>query len=155
MAGFYEAVMTGNGWLAAMFLLFFFVGFLRTAGKRLHDMIPDDTNNKILKPLESVLYFIFDTKIGGWGLNWLSAIGGCLAAATLAGHVVDANAWKVALLASTGGTALVELKDDIMGWWTKRNVVKAAEAAAKVAAVAPMSSIPVPAIPDPAATPKP
>ena len=138
--GFYAAVKTGNGWLAAMFMLFFLVGFIRIVGKRIHAMIPDDTKNKFLVPVEKVLYFIFDTKIGGWVLNWLSAIGGCLSAAALAGMPVDAAAGKVALMASTGGTALIELKDDVMEWWDKKNAEKAAvaadEAAKKVAAVA-------------------
>lgn len=138
--GFYMAVRTGNGWLAAMFMLFFFVGFIRIIGKRIHAMIPDDTKNKFLVPVERVLFFIFDTKIGGWVLNWLSAIGGCLSASAMAGAPVDAAAWKVSILASTGGTALIELKDDVMEWWDKKNADKAAaaaeEAAKKVAAVA-------------------
>ena len=123
---FYAAVKTGNGWLAAMFMLFFLVGAIRMGGKKLHAFIPDDTKNPVLKPIEAFLRFIFDTKIGGWVLNWLSAIGGCLGAATAAGMPVDAAAWKVALLASTGGTAVYELKDDIMEWWTARQAAKAA-----------------------------
>ena len=147
--GFYMAVKTGNGWLAAMFMLFFFVGAIRIIGKRIHAMIPDDTKNKFLVPVEKVLYFIFDTKIGGWLLNWMSAIGGCLSSAAMAGVPVDSKAWKVAILASTGGTALIELKDDVMEWWDKKNADKAAataeEAAKKVAVVAPVD-VP-PAIP--------
>lgn len=132
--GFYKAVKTGNGWLAAMFMLFFLVGSIRIIGKRIHAMIPDDTKNKVLIPIERVLFFIFDTKIGGWVLNWLSAIGGCLSASAMAGMPVDAAAWKVAILASTGGTALIELKDDVMEWWDLQNAKKLAEReAAKVA----------------------
>ncbi len=88
--GFYEAVRTGNGWLIAMFLLFLLVGVLRTGGKRLHAMIPDDTKHWFLRPIEKTLFFFFDTKIGGWVLNWLSAIGGCLSTAAMAGMPVDA-----------------------------------------------------------------
>jgi hypothetical protein len=144
--GFYMAVKTGNGWLAAMFMLFFFVGAIRIIGKRIHAMIPDDTKNKFLVPVEKVLYFIFDTKIGGWLLNWMSAIGGCLSSAAMAGVPVDSKAWKVAILASTGGTALIELKDDVMEWWDKKNADKAAataeEAAKKVAVVTPAEAPP-------------
>jgi hypothetical protein len=142
---FYTAVKTGNGWLAAMFMLFFLVGFIRIVGKRIHAMIPDDTKNKFLIPVERVLFFIFDTKIGGWILNWLSAIGGCLSAAAMAGSPVDAAAWKVAILASTGGTALIELKDDVMEWWDLQNAKKLAEReAAKVtlAVVPPPDAVP-------------
>lgn len=130
--GLYHAITTKNGWLIAMFLLFFLVGGLRIVGKRVHAMIPDDTTHVLLRPIEKALYFIFDTKIGGWVLNWLSAIGGCLASAHMAGHPVDGEAWKVAFLASTGGTALIELKDDVMAWWDKKNAEKAAAKAAKV-----------------------
>lgn len=150
--GFYHAVTTGNGWLIAMFLLFFLVGGLRVVGKRVHAMIPDDTKHPVLKPIEKALYFIFDTKIGGWVMNWLSAIGGCVATAAMAGHAVDGETWKVAVMASTGGTALIELKDDVMEWWDARNAkAKAAaeaEAAAKVAVVAPApADVPPPAEP--------
>lgn len=152
--GFYHAVTTGNGWLIAMFLLFLLVGFIRVVGKRIHAMIPDDTKHPVLKPIEKVLYFIFDTKIGGWVMNWLSAIGGCLSTAAMAGVPVDGGAWKVAIMASTGGTALIELKDDVLEWWDARNAkAKAAaeaEAAAKTAVVAP----PPTDVPPPAETPK-
>lgn len=151
--GFYTSVKTGNGWLAAMFMLFFFVGFLRVVGKRVHAMIPDDTKHPVLKPVEKALWFVFDTKVGGWLLNWLSAVGGCLSAAAAAGMAVDATAWKVAIMASTGGTALIELKDDVMEWWDARQLAKAAaaaeEAAKKLAVVTPAAA------PPPAEPPKP
>lgn len=155
MKGFVHAVKTGNGWLIAMFLLFFLVGFIRIVGKRVHAMIPDDTAHWFLKPVEKVFFFIFDTKIGGWSLNWLSAVGGCLSTAALAGVPVDADAWKVALMASTGGTTLIELKDDVMEWWDARIAAKAAaaaeEAAKKAAVVTPVApaeaETPPPAIP--------
>jgi hypothetical protein len=134
--GFYDAVKAGNGWLAAMFLLFFLVGFLRVAGKKLHSWIPDDTSSPLLKPVEKLLRFVFDTKLGGWLLNWASAVGGCLSVAAMAGAPVDAAAWKVAILASTGGTALIELKDDVMEWWTAR-LAKAAALAKPPDVVAP------------------
>jgi len=160
--GFYHAVTTGNGWLAAMFMLFFLVGTLRIVGKRVHAMIPDDTTHVILRPIEKVLTFCFETKVGGWLLNWLSAIGGCLASTHLAGHVVDAESWKVAFLASTGGTALIELKDDVMEWWDKKNAekaaAKAAEAEAKKTVVAsdaptPPAGNPTPEVPTTPANP--
>lgn len=149
--GFVTAVKTGNGWLAAMFMLFFLVGALRTVGKKLHAQIPDDTKHWLLKPVEKALFFCFDTKIGGWVLNWLSAVGGCLSTAAIAGLPVDAASWKVAVLASTGGTALIELKDDVIEWWTARQAKAATEAAAKLAVVAPPPVI----VPEPPEAPKP
>jgi len=153
--GFYTAVKTGNGWLAAMFMLFFLVGAIRIVGKRIHAMIPDDTKNKFLIPVEKLLFFIFDTKIGGWLLNWLSAIGGCLSASAMAGMPVDAGAWKVAILASTGGTALIELKDDVMEWWDKKNAEKEAARAATAAVVSPVVIVPPPPAIPPVEPPKP
>lgn len=134
MKGLFLAIESGNGWLAAMFMLFFFVGAIRIVGKRVHAMIPDDTKHVLLKPIETCLYFIFDTKIGGWLLNWLSAVGGCLSTAAIAGMPVDMDAWKVAVMASTGGTALIELKDDVLEWWDKRQEKKKQELAEKLAA---------------------
>jgi len=153
--GFYKAVKTGNGWLAAMFMLFFLVGAIRIVGKRIHAMIPDDTKQFALKPIEAFLRFVFDTKIGGWLLNWLSAVGGCLSTAAMAGLPVDAASWKVAVLASTGGTALIELKDDVMEWWDARNAAAEAERAAKVAVVAPVVLVPPPPAIPPVEPPKP
>lgn len=132
--GFYEAVRTGNGWLAAMFLLFFVVGLIRLVGKRLHAMISDTTTNPLLKGTQMILRFIFDTRIGGWLLNWMSAVGGCLSTAALAGSPVDSTAWKISIMASTGGTALIELKDDILQWWDERSIRLKAELATKLAA---------------------
>jgi hypothetical protein len=142
--GFYTAVETGNGWLAAMFLLFFLVGLMRVVGKKVHAMIPDDTKHVVLKPIEAFLRFVFDTKIGGWIMNWLSAIGGCLSTAAMAGMPVDAAAWKVALMASTGGTVLIELKDDVMEWWEKRKADAEAKKAAKTSVVDPPTIVPDP-----------
>lgn len=118
--GFYVAAKEGKWALAAMFMLFAFVGFIRFAGKKAHDLIPDDTANPVLKPVEAILRFIFDTKLGGWALNWLSSISGCLAMAYLAGMPVDSHAWRTAVMASTGGTMLIELVDDVKEWWQAR-----------------------------------
>jgi hypothetical protein len=111
---FYIACKDGNWTLAAALLLFVLVGAVRMFGKKVHALIPD-TN-----PLDIPFAFLFDTKIGGWVLNWATAIGGCLSMAYMAGMPVDGAAWKTALLASTGGTMLIELKDDVMEWWKAR-----------------------------------
>ena len=156
--GFYQAIRTGNGWMAAMFLLFFVVGLIRVVGKRIHDMISDTVTNPVLKLLQKFLRFIFDTKIGGWLLNWMSAVGGCLTTAAVAGAPVDAASWKIAVMASTGGTALIELKDDVLEWWDARTARIKAELAAKLAeaekaAAAAASSTPTPPMTPAATTP--
>jgi len=143
---FYTAVKTGNGWLAAVFILFLGVGLVRVVGKRAHAMIPDDTKVWYLKLVEGVLAFFFDTKVGGWLLNWLSAVGGCLSTAIAAGMPVDASAWKVAILASSGGTVLIELKDDVMEWWNRLPEVKPAAPVLAVIAPTPPAPPPVPPV---------
>jgi len=122
---FYEAVKNGQGWVAAMFLLFLTVGVVRTLGKKLYDWAPEG------KLWDVPLHFLFQTKVGGWLLNWLTAIAGCLGTAYMAGSTIDAGAWKVAVMASSGGTVLIELKDDLWEWWQARQAAKAAPAPAK------------------------
>lgn len=124
---FYLAVRAGDGWLAAMFILVALVGGLRTFGRKVHDWIPDDS------PWDRPFYFIFQTKIGGWLMNWLTAIAGCLLTTHAAGATVDATAWKIAFMASTGATAIIELADDLKEWWVKKksDQILAAATAAK------------------------
>lgn len=116
-SNFFAAVRDGQYWLAVMFALVFVVGLVRTAGKKIHALIPDDTQHPVLKPVEAVLAFIFDTKVGAWLLNWTTAISGCLLASYMAGAKVDGATWKTAILISTSATTLVELKADVMEWW--------------------------------------
>jgi hypothetical protein len=115
--GLFAALRSGQWWIAGMFALFAFVGALRTVGKKVHATIPDDVEVWYLKYPEKVLWFFFDTKLGGWVLNWASAIAGCLATAYAAGAPVDGAAWKTAVLVSTSATTLIELKDDVQEWW--------------------------------------
>jgi hypothetical protein len=142
---FYIAAKSGYWGLACALLLFAVVALLRTFGKKIHDLIPD-TN-----PIDKPFWFLFDTKIGGWILNWLTAVAGVLGSAYMAGMPVDGAAWKTAVLCSTGGTALIELKDDIMEWWVARKAKKAAEAAAKdavAAGAAALAAVPAAAKPE-------
>lgn len=129
MQNFYVSAKEGKWWVAAMFMLLAVVGFFRVAGKKLHDWIPDDS------AWDKPLFFIYETKVGGWLLNWLTAISGALFFAHQAGIPVDAGTWKTAFLASTGSTAIVELWQDISEWLKKRKEKKAAEAAALAAVV--------------------
>lgn len=125
----YTAVKSGNGWLAASALLLLVVGFLRKYGKKVHEWLPD-TN-----PLDKPFWFLFDTKIGGWVLNWLTAIAGGLGTAWAAGSKIDGSLVQSVFLVSTSATMLLELYKDIKEWWEKRKLKKAAEAAAAAAAL--------------------
>lgn len=132
----YLAIKSGQGWLAAAILLVLFVGLVRVWGKKLHDWLPD------AHWADKPLIFIFDTKLGGWLLNWFTAVAGCLGTAWQAGMPVDGASWRVALLASLSGTTLIELGKDIGEWWEKQKAKKAAEAAAKAAVVASPDAAP-------------
>lgn len=136
----FTAVKAGNWWLAASAFLVLVVGLLRALGKKFHDWLPDD--NVLDKPL----YFIFDTKIGAWLLNWFTAIAGGLGMSIAAGVQPDFSIWKSVLMVSTTGTMLVELYKDIVEWWKTRQAKAAEEAAAKAAVVA---------VPAPVEPPKP
>jgi uncharacterized membrane protein YbaN (DUF454 family) len=125
----FVGVKTGNWWLAASAFLVLVVSLLRTAGKKFHDWLPD--NNILDKPL----WFFFDTRVGGWVLNWLTAIAGGLGTALAAGMVVDFSLWKSVLMVSTSATALFQLWSDVMDWWKKR---KAAPAPVPAPAPAPV-----------------
>jgi len=127
----FNGVKSGNWWLAAGAFLVLVVSLLRSAGKKFHEWLPD--NNILDKPL----IFIYDTKVGGWVLNWLTALAGGIGTAMLAGVAVDFSLWKSVLMVSTSGSALFELYSDIMAWWKARAAKKAA-APAPVPAPAPV-----------------
>ena len=136
----FVAVKDGNWWLAAAGLLLIVVGFFRTLGRKFHDWLPD--NNVLDKPL----IFLYDTRVGGWILNWLTAIAGGVGTAMAAGVAVDWSLWKSVLMVSTSASALFELYKDIKAWIVSRTEAKkkAAEedAAKKAATVAPPAEPP-------------
>jgi len=120
---FLAAVEARNGWLIAALILFGFVGGMRIAGRKIHEFIPDTSM------WDKPFWFLFDTKVGGWLMNWLTAIAGALGTAQAAGVPVDAHAWQIAVLASTSATTLIELWDDVSEWLAKRKAAKEAAAA--------------------------
>lgn len=129
----FTAVKTGNWWVAAAALLVLVVGLLRSMGKKFHAWLPD--NNILDKPL----FFLFDTKVGAWLLNWLTAIAGGVGTAIAAGVQPDFSIWKSVVMVSTTGSMLVELYKDIMEWIKSAQEKKAA---AKAAAVPPPPAVP-------------
>jgi hypothetical protein len=135
----FTAVKTGNWWLAAGAFLVLVVSLLRTAGKKFHEWLPD--NNILDKPL----IFIYDTKVGGWILNWLTATAGGLGTAMMAGVAIDFSLWKSVVMVSTSASALFELYSDIMEWWKNRK--------AAVPVQAPTAPVPAPAPAAPVTTP--
>ncbi len=132
----FTGVKEGNWWLVASAFLVLVVGLIRAFGKKFHDWLPDE--NVLDKPL----WFIFDTKVGAWILNWLTAIAGGVGMALASGIAPDWTLWKSVLMVSTSASMLVELYKDIAEWIKMRQVKKAEEAAAKAAVVAPPPAAP-------------
>lgn len=106
----FSSVASGNFVAAAAALLVVVVGLLRGYGKKLHDSLPDD------HPLDKVLWFLFDTKPGGWGLNFLTAIAGGLGTALVAGTPITWSILVPILTVSLSGAALWNLFKDILEW---------------------------------------
>lgn len=106
--GIFEAVKIGNYWWAAALLLVLVVGLIRKFGKMAHEAIADDS------PWDKPFAFLFDSKVGGWVLNFSTALAGGLGTAMAAGAQVDLGLWKSIALVSFTGVALVEAKDDLM-----------------------------------------
>lgn len=116
----FTGVKEGNLWLAAGALLVLVVSILRISGRKFHEWLPD--NNILDKPL----IFLYDTKIGGWVLNWLTTMAGGIGTALAAGVAVNMSLWKSVVMVSVSGTALNELYNDIKAWWAARKAAKAA-----------------------------
>lgn len=128
----FEGVKTGNWWIVASALLVVIVSLLRTYGKKLHEALAD--TNILDKPL----WFLLETKPGGWLMNALTAVAGACGAALLAGEPVTWAILKPVMLVSGSGAALWELYKDISGWLTKKSVpAAAAQAASEVPTPAP------------------
>jgi len=123
----FTGVKTGNWWLVAGAFLVLVVSILRSSGKKFHEWLPD--NNILDKPL----FFLFDTRVGGWILNWLTAMAGGIGTALVAGVTVDFSLWKSVVMVSTSASAIFELYSDIMAWVKTKTAAKK-EAAAKAAA---------------------
>lgn len=122
MKSIFQAVKEGNWWVAAAGFLILVVGVMRKFGKKIHDWLPDSN------PLDKPLWFFFDTKVGAWVLNWLTALAGGLGTAWAAGATIDWSIWKSVVMVSTTGTMLVELWNDLKEWWETRKAKQAAAA---------------------------
>lgn len=103
----FQAVRDGDWWAAASALLVLVVSLLRVYGRRLYDWIPDES------PFDKPLWFLFDTKAGGYLLNVLTAVAGGVGTALLAGEPVTWALLKPIVMVSTTATALWEIAKDV------------------------------------------
>jgi hypothetical protein len=118
----YTAIKSGNGWLAGTAILLLVVGLLRKYGKKFGTGPWFYVN----KPF----WFLFETKVGGWILNWITAVAGGMGTAWAAGSKIDGALAKSVVMVSTSGTMLFELWKDVQEWWEARKAKAAGTAAA-------------------------
>ena len=130
----YVAVKSGNWWLAGTALLILVVGLLRKLGKPAHKWLMQFGSGPWFY-VNKIFWFFFDTKVGAWVMNWMTAVAGGLGTAWAAGSVIDHSIVKSVVIVSTSGTMLIELYKDIKEWWVSYKTRKATEAAAAAAAL--------------------
>lgn len=105
-----NSVKSGDGWSAAAAFLVLIVGLLRAYGKKLHDWL-DDTN-----PLDKIFWFFFETKPGGWLLNFLMATAGAIGTSLLASEPITWALLKPILIVALTGAGLWEIVGDLVSW---------------------------------------
>lgn len=116
-----DAVKAGDWVAAAAALLVLLVALLKVFGKRLHDFLPDTS------PLDKPLWFLLDTKPGGWLMNFLTSTGAGVGLSLLAGEKITWALLKPILSVSLTAAALWGLVKDINDWIKAVKEKKAAE----------------------------
>jgi len=109
-----DGVKAGDWATAAAALLVLVVALLKMFGKKLHDFIPDTS------PLDKPLWFLFDTKPGGWLLNFLFSTGAGIGLSIAAGEKVTWALIKPILTVSLSAAAIWGLWKDISEWMKER-----------------------------------
>jgi len=105
-----DSVKAGDWVAAAAALLVLLVALLKVFGKRLHDFIPDSS------PLDKPLWFLLDTKPGGWLMNFLTSTGAGVGLSLIAGEKITWALLKPILSVSLTAAALWGLVKDISDW---------------------------------------
>jgi len=139
----FQSAANGNWWAAVSAFLVLVVALIRKYGKAIHEMLPD-TN-----PLDKIFWFLFDTKPGGWLLNFLTAVAGVAGLAIMAGEQVTWTLMKPILIVALTSASLWEMAKDVLAWVASKKQqtpVPVAVPGAPAAPVAP-TVIPAPAAP--------
>jgi len=113
-----SAVVLGDWWGAAAGALVVLVLVLRKYGKKIHAAL-DDKN-----PLDKLFWFFFDTKVGGWLLNLLTAVACGVGTTIAAGQKVTWALVKPILLVAVTGAALWEAIKDVQEWLAAKRTPK-------------------------------
>ncbi len=112
------AVQAGEAFAAVVFAVVFLVLLLRIFGKKVHDLIPDDSL------ADKPFWFLFETKPGGLLLNAASSFGLSIAAVAAAGTPITPQLAGVVALGSGGVVGLASgvwgWGKDLYEWWKAR-----------------------------------
>lgn len=122
------AFKAGMWFVAAVSSIIAIVFALRLWGKRLHDMIPDES------AFDRPFWFLFDTKPGGVLLNGLTASGVVLTPVLLSGQTMSPALAGATLAAGIGASTAWGWLKDLYGWWKERKPDAAPAQAAGVEA---------------------
>jgi hypothetical protein len=104
-------VKNGNWFGAAAALLVLVVSLLRLYGKKVHAFLSDKKS-----ALDVPFKFLFETKPGGWLLNFATAVAGGMGTALLASEPITWALLKPIVEVSVTGSALWELLKDVWQW---------------------------------------
>jgi len=108
------AFKAGMWFAAAVGTIVCLVLALRIYGKKLHELIPDDSI------ADKPFYFLFDTKPGGVLLNGLTAASVVVTPLMLSGEQFTPAVAGTALLAGVGASQLWGWVKDLYEWWKQR-----------------------------------
>lgn len=126
----FEMIAGGRWPEAGAVFLIIAVGLIRLFGPKLHAYLPDNVI------WDKPLTFLFETKPGGWVLNFLTAVAGGLGSAVMVGSPLTWGLVKPILSVALTGAGIWTLVTDIVEWWKKKKLPSTDAAAAAGAAAA-------------------
>lgn len=106
----YKHIKAGDWVQAIGALVVFLIALLRLFGKKVHAAIPDSSW------MDKPFWFLFDTKPGGWILNFLFVTAAGMASVYAAGESVTWELLKPILSVSLTAAALWGLVKDVWEW---------------------------------------
>ena len=112
----FDAIENKNWGVAAAAVLVLLVALFRTFGKKIHDMIPDDS------AWDKPFFFLYESKLGGWVLNTVTATAGGFGTALLAGATIDFTLVRTILGISFTAAGIWSAVKDAMEYFGKAKV---------------------------------
>jgi len=126
----FDAVENKNWGVLAAGVLVLVVAIFRAFGKKLHDFIPDDS------VFDKPLFFLYDTKPGGWILNTVTAAAGGFGTALLAHQTIDFALVRTILSVSLSAAGIWGVIKDSIEYYGKKPTPPSTDKAAAAGAAA-------------------